>query len=153
MAMQQQTRRPGRRKGDKPNPIDIHVGSRVRLRRNMLGLSQERLGEAIGLTFQQVQKYERGANRIGASRLHDLSRVLDVPVSFFFDDMDPVRAPAIPAGFAEPPAEALDSDPLRRRETVELVSAYYKIEDTALRRRFFDLARALAAGGERLSGK
>ena len=68
----------------------------------MLGLSQEKLGEAIGLTFQQVQKYERGANRIGASRLHDLSRVLDVPVSFFFDDMDPVRAPAIPAGFAEP---------------------------------------------------
>ena len=67
MAMQQQTRRPGRRKGDKPNPIDIHVGSRVRLRRNMLGLSQEKLGEAIGLTFQQVQKYERGANRIGNS--------------------------------------------------------------------------------------
>ena len=94
MAMQPQARRPGRRKGDKPNPIDIHVGSRVRLRRNMLGLSQEKLGEAIGLTFQQVQKYERGANRIGASRLHDLSRVLDVPVSFFFDDMDPVRAPA-----------------------------------------------------------
>ena len=83
MAMQQQARHPGRRKGDKPNPIDVHVGSRVRLRRNMLGLSQEKLGEAIGLTFQQVQKYERGANRIGASRLHDLSRVLDVPVSFF----------------------------------------------------------------------
>jgi len=102
MAMQQQTRRPGRRKGDGPNPIDVHVGSRVRLRRNMLGLSQEKLGEAIGLTFQQVQKYERGANRIGASRLHDLSRVLDVPVSFFFDNMDPVRAPAIPGGFAEP---------------------------------------------------
>jgi len=115
--MQQQARRPGRRKGDKPNPIDIHVGSRVRLRRNMLGLSQEKLGGAIGLTFQQVQKYERGFNRMGASRLHDLSRVLDVPVSFFFDDMDPVRAPAIPSGFAEPAAEAFDSDPLRRRET------------------------------------
>jgi DNA-binding XRE family transcriptional regulator len=77
MAMQQQARHPGRQKGDKPNPIDVHVGSRVRLRRNMLGLSQEKLGEAIGLTFQQVQKYERGANRMGASRLHDLSRVLD----------------------------------------------------------------------------
>ena len=116
--MQQQARRPGRRKGDKPNPIDIHVGSRVRLRRNMLGLSQEKLGEAIGLTFQQVQKYERGANRIGASRLHDLSRVLDVPVSFFFDDMDPVRAPAIPAGFAEPAAEAFEfrsASPARNR--------------------------------------
>jgi transcriptional regulator with XRE-family HTH domain len=117
MAMHQQTRRPGRQKGDKPNPIDVHVGSRVRLRRNMLGLSQEKLGEAIGLTFQQIQKYERGANRMGASRLHDLSHVLDVPVSFFFDDMDPVRAPAILAGFAEPAAEAFDADPLRRRES------------------------------------
>jgi hypothetical protein len=85
--------------------------------------------------------------------LHDLSRVLDVPVSFFFDDMDPVRAPAIPAGFAEPAAEAFDSDPLRRRETVELVSAYYRIDDTALRRRLFELARALAGGTERLSGQ
>ena len=102
MAMHQQTRRPGRQKGDKPSPIDVHVGSRVRLRRNMLGLSQEKLGGAIGLTFQQVQKYERGANRIGASRLHDLSQVLDVPVSFFFDDMDPVRAPAIPQALPNP---------------------------------------------------
>ncbi len=149
MAMEQSPRRLGRQKGDKPNPIDVHVGTRVRLRRNMLGLSQEKLGEAIGLTFQQVQKYERGANRIGASRLHDLSRVLDVPVSFFFDDMDPVRAPAIPAGFAEPPAEAFDSDPLRKRETVELVSAYYRIEDGVVRRRLFELAKALAAGGDR----
>jgi transcriptional regulator with XRE-family HTH domain len=131
----------------------VHVGSRVRLRRNMLGLSHEKLGEAIGLTFQQVQKYERGANRIGASRLHDLSRVLDVPVSFFFDDMDPVRAPAIPAGFAEPPGEALDSDPLRKRETVELVGAYYRIEDQVIRRRLFDLAKALALGGERAAEK
>jgi transcriptional regulator with XRE-family HTH domain len=146
MALQQQSRRPGRRKGDKPHPIDIHVGTRVRLRRNMLGLSQEKLGEAIGLTFQQVQKYERGANRIGASRLHDLSRVLDVPVSFFFDDMDPVRAPAIPAGFSEPPAEAFDSDPLRKRETVELVGAYYKIDDPTVRRRLFELAKALSSG-------
>jgi transcriptional regulator with XRE-family HTH domain len=146
MAMQQQARHPGRQKGDKPNPIDVHVGSRVQLRRNMLGLSQEKLGEAIGLTFQQVQKYERGANRMGASRLHDLSRVLDVPVSFFFDDMDPVRAPAIPAGFAEPAAEPFDSDPLRRRETVELISAYYRIADPGLRRRLFELARALAGG-------
>ena len=149
MPISKQARRPGRRKGDKPNPIDVHVGSRVRLRRNMLGLSQEKLGEAIGLTFQQVQKYERGANRIGASRLHDLSRVLDVPVSFFFDDMDPVRAPAIPGGFAEPSAEAFDSDPLRKRETVELVTAYYKIDDAGVRRRLFELAKALAAGTER----
>src|ERR1700731_4074916 len=79
-----------RRKSDKPNPIDVHVGTRVRLRRTLLGMSQEKLGDALGLTFQQVQKYERGANRIGASRLYDLSRVLDVPVSFFFDDIVPV---------------------------------------------------------------
>src|SRR5579875_2588524 len=116
MATQEQARRPGRRKGEKPNPIDVHVGARVRLRRNMLGLSQEKLGEAIGLTFQQVQKYERGANRIGASRLHDLSRVLAVPVSFLVDDLDRLRAPAIPAGCAEPGGgEACDSDPLRKR--------------------------------------
>jgi transcriptional regulator with XRE-family HTH domain len=152
MAISRPVRRPGRLKSEKPNPIDVQVGSRVRLRRNMLGLSQEKLGEAIGLTFQQVQKYERGANRIGASRLHELSRVMDVPVSFFFDDVDPVRAPAIPGGFAEPPAEAFDSDPLRRRETVELVDAYYAIDDPAVRRRLYELARTLAAESERAAG-
>src|ERR1700752_933156 len=97
--------RRGRRKTDKPNPIDVHVGSRVRLRRTLLGMSQEKLGEAIGLTFQQVQKYERGANRVGASRLYDLSRVLDVPVSFFFDDISTEVAAAaagepVPGGAA-----------------------------------------------------
>src|SRR4051794_36803227 len=107
MAQSQPPRRPGRPKIGTPNPIDVRVGVRLRLRRNMLGLSQERLGEMIGLTFQQVQKYERGANRIGASRLHELSRVLDVPVSFFFDDTDPVHASAM-GGFAEPLAEGLE---------------------------------------------
>src|SRR6476469_11228976 len=120
------TRGRGRRRSDGPNPVDVHVGSRVRMRRMLLGISQDKLGEAIGLTFQQVQKYERGANRIGASRLYELSRVLDVPVSFFFDDTDPVRAPAM-GGFAEPPTEAFESDPLRKRETVELVQAYFSI--------------------------
>jgi transcriptional regulator with XRE-family HTH domain len=148
MAITRTLRRPGRRKSDKPNPIDVHVGSRVRLRRNMLGLSQEKLGEAIGLTFQQVQKYERGANRIGASRLLELSRVLDVPVSFFYDETDPVRAPAIPTGFEETPQEGFDSDPMHRRETQELVTAYYDIDDAAARRRLFDLAKALAAASE-----
>ena len=71
----------------RPSPIDVHVGGRVRLRRTLLGMSQEKLGEALGLTFQQVQKYERGVNRIGASRLFDIARVLDVPIGFFFDDM------------------------------------------------------------------
>src|ERR1700729_2418528 len=112
MATTRTPRRPGRRKSDRPHPTDVHVGSRVRLRRNMLGLSQEKLGEAIGLTFQQVQKYERGANRIGASRLLELARVLDIPVTFFFDNVDPVRAPAIPQGFAVHAIEALEADPL-----------------------------------------
>src|ERR1700693_562734 len=132
MAISRPVGRPSRQKSDKPNPIDVQVGSRVRRRRNRLGLSQEKLGEAIGLTFQQVQKYERGANRVGASRLHELSRVLDVPVQFFYDDQDPVRAPAIPSGFEEAPQEGFDSDPLRRRETRELVAAYYQVEDPAV---------------------
>src|SRR5215212_796589 len=152
MARSQPPRRPGRPKMETPNPIDIRVGARLRLRRNMLGLSQEKLGEAIGLTFQQVQKYERGANRIGASRLYELSRILDVPVSFFFDDTDPVRAPAT-GGFAEPPAETFESDPLRKQETIELVQAYFSIEDAAVRRRLLDLAKALAAGADTTSEK
>jgi len=146
MALPQSSSRRGR---DKPNPIDVQVGSRVRLRRNMLGLSQSKLGEAIGLAFQQVQKYERGANRISASGLHMLSRVLDVPVSFFFDDTDPVRAAAIPGGFAQPPAEGSESDPLRRHETIELVDAYYAIDDAAVRHRLLALARALAGESQR----
>src|ERR1051325_5850247 len=92
----------------KPNPIDVHVGSRVRLRRTLLGMSQEKLGEAIGLTFQQVQKYERGANRIGASRLFDLSRVLDVPVSYFFEEMSSdvaQRTPSRIRGLGKPEAD------------------------------------------------
>src|SRR6187200_1628433 len=115
----------------KPNPIDVHVGSRVRLRRTLLGMSQEKLGEAIGLTFQQVQKYERGANRIGASRLFDLSRVLDVPVSFFFDDMpaDPDSIPTADGsigGFGEEKSSSFEPDPMAKRETLELVRAYYR---------------------------
>src|SRR5260370_2789012 len=135
MAISRPVGRPSRQKSDKPNPIDVQVGSGVRGRRTMLGLSQEKLGTAIGLAFQRVQKCERGANRIGASRLHELSRVLDVPVSFFFDDLDPVRAPAIPGGFAEPPAEAFESDPLPRRQTTARVDAYYAVEESAVRRR------------------
>ena len=135
-----------RRKSDKPNPIDVHVGTRVRLRRTLLGMSQEKLGDALGLTFQQVQKYERGANRIGASRLYDLSRVLDVPVSFFFDD---IKAEAVEAAQAEhcgrePPGGGYEPDPMMRRETLELVRAYYRIPDTQIRRRLFDLTKAIA---------
>jgi transcriptional regulator with XRE-family HTH domain len=134
----------------RPSPIDVHVGSRVRLRRTLLGMSQEKLGEALGLTFQQVQKYERGLNRIGASRLFDLARVLDVPISFFFDDMPGESPPAaghvvrsrLP-GLAEAQA-GFDDDHLQRRETLELVRAYYRIPDPAVRKRIFELIKSLA---------
>lgn len=135
----------GRTPSGKPNPIDVHVGARVRLRRTLMGMSQEKLGEALGLTFQQVQKYERGANRVGASRLFDLSRVLDVPVSFFFDDMSEdieALSPRLMSGLAEEPA-SLEVDPMTKRETLELVRAYYRITDPHVRRRVLDLAKAL----------
>ena len=128
-----------------PNPVDIHVGSRVRLRRTLLGMSQEKLGNALGLTFQQVQKYERGTNRIGSSRLFLLSRILDVPVSFFFDDMAPEVA-AGQTGFAEAAQATFKQDDLAKRETLELVRAYYKIPDVAVRKRLFDLVKAI--GGQ-----
>ncbi len=134
-----------------PNPIDVHVGSRVRLRRTLLGMSQEKLGEAIGLTFQQVQKYERGANRIGSSRLFDLSRVLDVPIAYFFEDMQPgvaERSPSRLKGLAETKPEPFEPDPLAKRETLELVRAYYRIGDPAVRKRLFELTKALAHAGD-----
>lgn len=144
MSDQPMPRGPGRgRRGDGPDPIDIHVGSRIRLRRKMLRLSQEKLGAALGLTFQQVQKYERGTNRAGASRLHELSKILDVPISFFFDDEDPVRAPAVPTGFAEDVAEAYRPDPMKQRETIELVDAFGQIGDPRVQRRLFELLQAL----------
>ena len=134
------------RRGEGPNPIDIHVGTRLRLRRTLLGLSQETLGEAVGITFQQLQKYERGANRISASRLFNLSQVLGVPVSFFFEDLSTGETPARRAATNE-----VDLEAMARRETLELVRAYYRITDPAIRKRAFDLFKALAgegAGGE-----
>ncbi len=137
----------GRTPSGRPNPVDVHVGARLRLRRTLLGMSQDRLGEAVGLTFQQVQKYERGTNRIGASRLFDFARVLDVPVSFFFDDMSEETAGQSPRLIATmpPTAEVVPpTDPLSTRETMELVRAYYRIGDMNIRRRVFDLTRSLA---------
>ncbi len=131
-----------------PRPVDVHVGGRVRLRRTLLGMSQEKLGDAVGLTFQQIQKYERGANRVGASRLYQLSRVLDVPISFFFDDMpDEIRTVdgRPPRGLSDQTQQALMQDPLARRETLELVRAYYRIDDPRVRKRLFELTKSLAA--------
>lgn len=130
-----------------PKPVDVHVGSRVRLRRTLLGMSQEKLGEALGLTFQQVQKYERGTNRIGASRLHQLSKILDVPVSFFFDDM-PSESPRGAAGFGESGQEPFEHDQMSKRETLELVRAYYRIADPQVRRRIFELVKSVGAAAE-----
>ena len=134
----------------KPRDVDVHVGSRVRQRRTLLGMSQEKLGDAVGLTFQQIQKYERGTNRIGASRLYEFSRILDVSPGYFFEDMTEETAKGKSRkprkGLAEGAQTAFDvgPDPLIKRETLELVRAYYKITDPKVRKRLFELTKAIA---------
>ena len=134
-----------------PNPIDIHVGTRLRQRRTLLGMSQGKLGDTVGLTFQQIQKYERGANRIGASRLYDLSRVLDVSIAYFFEEM--------PAEISKDRYEdvneqlstdvsAFEVDDMARRETLELVRNYYKVGNPLVRRRLFELTKVLAGSDQ-----
>ncbi len=133
-----------------PRPVDVHVGERVRLRRKLLGMTQTDLGDAIGLTFQQVQKYERGVNRISASRLCELSRVLDVPINYFFEDMPPEVAAISPAPKGRGKAKKLPSyapDPMANRETLELVRAYYKIKDADVRQQVSQLTKAMGAAG------
>ena len=131
----------------KPNPIDAHVGTRVRLRRMLLGMSQEKLGEHLGLTFQQVQKYEKGVNRIGASRLFDLARVLGVPVQFFYDEAPADHGEtALAPGFGERPTESYVVEFLSTREGLELNKAFVKIADARVRRSIVELVRTL--GGE-----
>ena len=132
-----------------PNPIDIHVGARVRLRRNLLGLTLETLAKAVGVTYQQLQKYERGVNRVGASRLFTLGRALEVPVGFFFDEMPAAAKSASgrwSTGLSEAPAAALGPDPLAKRETTDLVRAYWRIADAGTRKRFLDLLKAMTPG-------
>lgn len=130
----------------KPNPVDVHVGYRLRQRRVLVGLSQEKLARMVGITFQQVQKYERGANRIVASRLFELARVLDVPVSYFFEDLSERAANerGTPAQVDQP----YGHDVMAERETLELVRAYYNIRNDKVRRRAFDLIRSLARDGQ-----
>lgn len=129
-------------RGGAVNPIDVHVGSRVRLRRRMLGLTQGKFAQLLGLSLPQVQKYEGGINRISASRMFDIVQILDVPITFLFDDIDPVRASAVPEGFAEQAQATAEAGPLRRQETRDLVATYYEISDTAIRRRLIQLANA-----------
>lgn len=143
----------GDEKGSRrPNPIDIHVGSRVRLRRMLMGISQEKLGEKLGLTFQQVQKYEKGVNRIGASRLFDLSNVLSVPIQFFYEDAPIAEARAQPAsGFAEAaPADSSIIEFLSTREGLELNKAFSRIVDPKTRRAIIELLRSLAGTDDEL---
>lgn len=143
----------GRLPNGEANPIDVHVGNRIRLRRQLLGLSQEKLAEMLGLTFQQVQKYERGMNRVGASRLWDIGKVLSVPVNFFYEDMDEEVAKQSPRMFSLPDStpltlaeetENFDVDPMHRQETIELVKAYYKIPNRQAAKHMFELIIAMS---------
>lgn len=138
----------GEEKGSRrPNPIDVHVGSRVRFRRMLLGMSQEKLAEKLGLTFQQIQKYEKGINRIGASRLFDLSQVLSVPVQFFYEEAPGNGAEVaqlVPVGFAESGPETSIVEFLKSRDGLELNKAFVRIQDVKARRAIVDLVRSLA---------
>jgi transcriptional regulator with XRE-family HTH domain len=127
-----------------PNPIDKHVGSRVRMRRMMLGMSQEKLGNNLGLTFQQVQKYEKGTNRIGASRLQQISQILQVPVSFFFEGAPNLSPTGRTEGMSEAPSPAYVSDFLATSDGLALTKAFMRISDSKLRRRIVDLVEQIA---------
>ena len=155
--MARKTPLPGDRGSGTPNAVDIHVGRRLRQLRTLRGLSQEKLGEAIGLTFQQVQKYERGVNRIGASRLFDISKVLGVEIADFFEEMPEKVARLSPRqlrqakGFAvEGTAYECKPDPMLRRETLELVRAYYRIDDPGMRMQVADMVKSMASASEKM---
>lgn len=133
-----------------PDPIDVHVGKRLRLRRTLLGMSQEQLAAAVGVTFQQIQKYERGSNRVSASRLYDIARVLGVGIAFFFEDINedvtakrPTQNLPEQAGLAESPMPVYEQDELSRSETLELVRAYWRLPSGDMRRHILDLLRSM----------
>jgi transcriptional regulator with XRE-family HTH domain len=129
-----------------PNPVDRHVGSRVRLRRVLIGMSQEKLGEAVDLTFQQIQKYEKGTNRIGASRIQQIAKVLEVPVSYFFEGAPVDDDAATVGGFAErDPGAGYVADFLSTAEGIQLVRAFVRIRDVKVRKRIVDLVEAMAS--------
>lgn len=136
-----------------PDPIDIHVGKRLRLRRTLLSMSQEQLAAAVGVTFQQIQKYERGSNRVSASRLYDIARVLGVSISFFFEDISgdvtanrPTQNLPEEAGIelSERPSPAYESDEMSRSETLELARCYWKLANNEMRKHVLDLLRAMS---------
>src|SRR5262249_42489936 len=123
-----------------PHPVDVHVGKRLRLRRTILGLSQESIGNAIGVTFQQVQKYERGVNRMGSSRLYEFAKILSVPVSYFFEEMEKASDKPAHAGVAED-APSFEHERMASRETLEMMRSYYRIQDSHVRKRVFELIK------------
>lgn len=133
-----------------PSPVDRHVGSRVRMRRITVGLSQERLGEALGVTFQQIQKYEKGSNRISASRMQNIAQVLGVPVSFFFDGSPRDESIAMAVGFADSAQADYTADIFATAEGVALARAFASIEDPKVRRRVVDLVTTLVEGQRKI---
>ena len=130
-----------------PNPIDIHVGGRIRLRRTMLGMSQEKLGEQLGITFQQVQKYEKGTNRVGASRLQNIAAILGVPVAFFFEDAPGDAGEGGTEGLSENSSTYVVNF-LSSSEGLQLNRSFVKISDPKVRRRIIDLVKAIAADSD-----
>ncbi len=145
------TSRLGRGRSRGIGPIDAHIGSRLRVRRTLLGMNQTNLGDALGIAYQQIQQYEKGTNRISASRLYDLSRVLDVPIAYFFDDMSSevaANSPAQGGGKAKKPPSH-EPDPMQNPEILNFVRAYYKIEDTRSRKGLYGLTKALGAAASK----
>ncbi|HYH36811.1 MAG TPA: helix-turn-helix transcriptional regulator [Azospirillum sp.] len=135
-----------------PNAVDVHVGSRIRLRRTLMGMSQTALAESVGLTFQQIQKYEKGGNRVSASRLWQFGQVLDVPVSFFFDDMpQEILSDRGHPGATSTAGDSESTGVMTRRETLELVRAYYRIQNEPVRRRIYELFKAMGSAGDESS--
>ncbi len=146
----------GRKRGSSAyNPIDVHVGARLRARRTLLGLSQTALGDALGITFQQQQKYETGGNRISASRLYDVSKLLGVDIGYFFDEMDQATKSESPARLSRqkskrsPRKPPKSEDPLHKRETLEFVRAYYRITDPKIRGHVRKLIQTTASASSR----
>ena len=144
----------GRQPDGSPPPVDLHVGRRMRLRRNLLGISQETLAHKLGLTFQQVQKYERGLNRISSSRLFDISKVLNVRVSYFFDEMDEDVSAGSPLSLSlgdgsRKTADDAVADPMLREEAITLVNAFNKIKNPRLHRLIYHLVLTMGSNAER----
>lgn len=142
----------GRMPDGTPNPVDVHVGKKIFTRRIEQGLSMEKLASSVGLTFQQVQKYERGMNRVSASRLFDFSKVLGVPINYFFSDLDNMTEQNSHSLFCRQPGQGEEDDfddPLCREESRVLAAAYYKIADRSIAKTLFELMKALSRPNER----